>query len=244
MKLGVKIYPDNPEYARKIKDHVDFYEVMCVEGANYGFMSTLEKPLVLHAEDFKYQTNLANPANNIGSEHYLKFIFDLLKRYGAEHIIMNPGIRFNNKCTTDNMKVLFRKFPVRKIFIENQPPLKSRTYPFFCRSYDEVRIFLKNYQTKFCFDFDHAFASAFFFDKEPFEFCRNLLDLKPEHIHISNGKNLSYLDTHLHFDEGDFNMVAMKEMMPKDTYVTVDTVNDLQEQIEELKFLREPEYRG
>ncbi|MBU1975084.1 MAG: hypothetical protein KKG59_01630 [Nanoarchaeota archaeon] len=242
MKIGVKIHPDNKEYIQQIKPHVDFFEIIAIQGKSYGFLNRINIPLVIHAEDFKYKTNLANPANNDISAVYLRFAFDLLKEHKAEHLVLNPGVRFNNKCTSDNHAKIFHKFGYKKVLIENQPPLKNRTYPFYARNYDEMRQFLKKTKAGFCLDLDHAYASAFFFNRDPVDFIKDMLDLKPKHIHISNGRSQSYIDAHLHFAEGDFNMLQMKELIPNDVWVTIDTNSDLNEQLEEIKFLREPEY--
>jgi endonuclease IV len=238
MKIGVKLFADNKEYAKKIGKLVDFFEVIVEEGKNYSFLSKIDKPIVLHAEEFKFKTNLGNPENNAFSIQYLDHVFALLKTYGAQYIILNPGIRFNNKCTTQNHIALFKKYNVKKILLENQPPLKNRTYPFYCRNYDEAYELMKRSGVSLCFDFDHAYASSFFFERDSAKFCRDILDLKPRHIHISNGKNTSYIDYHLHFHEGDFNIMQMKELIPENVLVTIDTANDLDEQIEEIKFLR------
>lgn len=242
MKIGVKIHPDNKDYVKQIRPYVDFFEVVAIEGKNYSFLKTEKTPLVVHAEDFKYQANLANPGNNSINQRYLAFVFELLDELKAKHIVINPGVRFNNKCSTENHALLFKKFKSRKMLVENQPPLKNRTYPFYCRNYDEIRQFNKLTKTGFCMDLAHAYASAFFFNREPVDFCDHMLDLDPKHVHISNGRSQSYLDPHLHFDEGDFNMVQMKELIPRDAMVTLDTDNDLDAQIEEIKFLKEPEY--
>jgi endonuclease IV len=238
MKVGVKLWADNKDYARKIEKHVDFFEVIAEEGKNYSFLTKIKKPLIIHAEDFRFQTNLANPENNTLSIRYLTFAFDLLKKHGAPYIILNPGIRFNNKCIILNHVALFKKFNAKKILVENQPPLKNRTYPFFCRNYDEVYEMFRKTGVGFCLDFDHAYASSYFFERETMKFCCDLLDMKPRHIHISNGKNNSYIDYHLHFTEGDFNMMQMKELIPPDMWVTLDTANDLDQQLEEIRFLR------
>ncbi|MFH1915856.1 MAG: hypothetical protein ABIJ21_01195 [Nanoarchaeota archaeon] len=238
MKIGVKIYPDNISYAKKIEKFVDFYEVVIMEGKKYDFLKKLKHPFFFHSDDFKYQTNLANPDNNSASERYLKFSFDLMKQHKALGLITNPGTRFNNRCSTENLIRFFRKFGPKKIILENQPPLKNRTYPFFARNYDEVHQIMKKSGVSCCIDFDHAYASAFFFGKDPVRFCQDLLDLKPKNVHISNGRNESYIDSHLHFLEGDFNMMKMKSLIPPDVMVTIDTSNDFEIQLSEIKFLR------
>jgi endonuclease IV len=238
MKIGVKLFSQQKDYARKIGPHVDFFEVVAEEGKNYSFLSKIQKPLIIHAEDFKFQSNLANPENNSVSIAYLNFAFELMKTTKAEYVILNPGIRFNNKCTLQNHIELFKKFNAKKILIENQPPLKNRTYPFFARTYDEIYEFIKKTGVSFCLDFDHAYASSFFFERDAQKFCTDFLDLKPRHIHMSNGKNASYIDYHLHFNEGDFNMMQMKDLIPDDMWVTIDTQNDYDAQLEEIKFLR------
>jgi endonuclease IV len=238
MKIGVKLWADHKDYAKKILPHVDFFEVVAEAGKNFSFLSAIKKPVIIHAEDFSFQTNLANPENNAISKDYLQFALDLQKKINASYVILNPGIRFNNKCTIQNHIDLFKKLPVKKILFENQPPLKNRTYPFFCRTYDDLYDMCRKTGAGFCFDFDHAYASAFFFERDPVKFCKDILDLRPKHIHISNGKNASYIDYHLHFHEGDFNMMQMKELLPSDVWITVDTANDLDQQIEEIKFLR------
>jgi hypothetical protein len=238
MKVGVKIFPDNKEYAKRIESHVDFYEVVIIEGKKYDFMKKLDKPFFLHSEDFKYQTNLANPDVNKANVRYLSYALGLLKEYNALGLIVNPGTRFNNRCSIDNFVKLFKKFNAKKIIIENQPPLKNRTYPFFARNYDEVYTLLKKTGVFCCIDLLHAYSSSFFFDKDPEKFCKDLLDLKPKNIHISNGRNGSYIDYHLHFSDGDFNMMQMKALIPKDALVTLDTPNDFDIQLEEIRFIK------
>lgn len=237
VKVGVKIFPDNKEYVKKIDGYVDFYEIVIVEGKKYDFVSKIKKPFFFHSDDFKYQTNLSNPDVNNANEKYLAFSLALLKEHNALGLIVNPGTRFNNRCSTDNLVTLFKKYNAKKIIIENQPPLKNRTYPFFARNYDEMYTLLKKTGVSCCLDLLHAYASSFFFDKDPEKFCRDLLDLRPRNIHISNGKNGSYIDYHLHFSDGDFNMMQMKDIIPADSWVTLDTANDIDIQREEIKFI-------
>ncbi|MFH1072351.1 MAG: TIM barrel protein [Nanoarchaeota archaeon] len=244
MKIGVKIHPDNPGYLKDIKNYIDFIELVAIEGKSYNFLKSNQLPVIIHSEDFNYQANLVNADNNVVNKRYLEFLIDMVKKFKAPYIILNPGIKINNRCTVQNLSALLKKEYVKKVIIENQPALKNKTYPFFGRNYDEIQAILKQAGIGFCFDFAHAFASAFYFEKEPLRFCMDILELRPRHIHISNGRSMSFLDLHLHFTKGDFDMGKLKELIPKDAWVTVDTTNDLLEQLEEIAFLRGEQKSG
>ncbi|MFH1399937.1 MAG: TIM barrel protein, partial [Nanoarchaeota archaeon] len=156
----------------------------------------------------------------------------------AKFVVVNPGVKFNNRCSVQQFAAVLSRFPKERILFENMPPLRNRTYPHYGRNYDEVQSIIKLTGFGFCLDFCHAAASAYFFEREPVKFCEDLVDLNPTIFHLSNGKKRSFIDQHLHFDEGEFDMVAFRSMLPQDAWVELETPLHEHIQLREIEFLR------
>ncbi len=59
MKIGVKTY-DNPLFLKEFVDKVDFFEVMAIEGKDYSFLKSFNKPVVVHAQHDSFGINNAD----------------------------------------------------------------------------------------------------------------------------------------------------------------------------------------
>lgn len=72
----------------------------------------------------------------------------------------------------------------------------------------------------FVFDFAHAYITEQQLGFEPYSLIKKFMDKKPEHYHMTDTKE--YKD-HLLLGAGELDLKRIKNMIPDDAYVTIET---------------------
>ncbi len=241
MKIGIKIYPNNPdkgEYLKRIADVTDFIEVMAVRDADFGFMEDYDIPYVIHNEHFRFGVNLSDSGMLERNLVSVRFSQELADRFNARFIIVHPGLNDNDKCSIENVIKFLNMVNDERILIENLPYWATTGSHCFGRSFDELERIIKACGCGLCLDFGHASLCAYGFKREHVEFVKDLFKLNPVYFHISDGHAENDKDEHMHLGEGNLDLASFKRMIPDSAMVAIETRPELEKQMNDIRFMR------
>ncbi len=231
-KLGLKLWSVNTDYyyeeAKKLynKGVFDYIELYVVPNT----LETIDKwskigiPFIIHCPHFMHGFNLAKAEkkeNNFAIYQEVKQFADILN---AKYIIFHGGVDGDIKETARQLT----SFNEPRALIENKPmvALPNRMGGNFCRGYnkEEIQIVKQASSCGFCLDFGHAICAANFQKKEIYEYCKEFLALKPNMFHLTDNTDInSPYDTHPNLGKGQLNLEKIKQMLPQDAIITLET---------------------
>jgi len=218
MKIGVKTF-DNPNFLKYFEDKVDFFEIMALQKTDYSFLRNFSLPMVIHAEHQVYGTNPADISVkefNLKSINFARKIADLVN---AKKIIAHPGDLKNENCSEQNSVDFFNELNDERICIENLP-LKS-SYRKLCHWPEEVKSFITQTKTRFCFDINHFIKTPTRFNGD-YSFIKKFIELNPAHYHIG-GQRISDGKEHLCLADSELDLRKILSYYPKSAEITLET---------------------
>lgn len=242
MKIGVKVWPEQAEYAYRIAKHADFVEIMAKRGEDFSFLDDIGLPFVVHAEHGLLGVNYADNAKRDDAHKSISFAIQLADRLDARTIIAHPGYldgaatsRLENaieflSCIRDG-RILLENLLLKENFKD-----KLLECPFSMP--ERMDFMLKAAGKGFCLDFSHANVTASFLGMNYIELLEKFMELRPRHFHACGGVEGEPKDMHIHLWEGNLNIGAFKRMLPKDAWVTLETPCDLEGQIKDIEMMR------
>jgi endonuclease IV len=243
IKIGIKIGPqsDLKEFEKTVP-YADFIELYGKSGFDYSFVKKYKKPVVVHAPNFGQGINYANSCKEGANLASLTWAKETADFFGSDKIIVHAEL-IENDCSDikNSINFLIKNFD-KRIHIENMP-YSSMGYRHIGAEPKEIREIIEKTGVNFCLDLSHAAEYAAFIKKDYEKVINELLSLKPNHFHLSDS-NLEAVfkedfdELHLNFFKGNIDLVGIKGLIPKDSWVTLETVNIFKEQIKEIEFLK------
>lgn len=231
-KIGLKLWSINTdcyydEAIRLYKDGVfDYVELYVVPNSTdtIGKWKKLNIPFIIHCPHFAHGFNMAKVEKKESNLKIYKQVKMFADELSAKYIIFHGGIDGNVEETAKQLA----SFNEPRALIENKPmvALPNKMGGEFCRGYnpDEIRLIKEVAKCGFCLDFGHAICSANSQGKGVYEYCRKFLQFKPNMFHLTDNKDItSPYDTHLHLGTGTLDIDKIKEMLPNDAIVTLET---------------------
>lgn len=231
-KIGLKLWSINTDYyydeaIRLYKDGVfDYVELYVVPNSTdtIGKWKKLNIPFIIHCPHFAHGFNMAKVEKKESNLKIYKQVKMFADELGAKYIIFHGGIDGNAEETAKQLA----SFNDPRALIENKPmvALPNKMGGEFCRGYnpDEIRLIKEVAKCGFCLDFGHAICSANSQGKDIYEYCREFLQFEPNMFHLTDNKDItSPYDTHLHLGTGTLDIDKIKEMLPNDAIVTLET---------------------
>ena len=203
----------------------------------------LEIPFIIHAPHSMHGFNLAKKDfehSNIEIYNELRLFADSLNTH---YIIFHGGTDGDIKETARQLA----SFKDSRALIENKPfiALPNKVSGKYCRGFniDEIKFVMDNTGCGFCFDFGHAICAANSQNLDPYEYCRDFLQLNPSMFHLTDIDDItSELDSHPHLGKGQLDFSRIIAMIPNDSYVTFETVKNSKENlndfIEDMKWIK------
>jgi len=239
MKVGVKVFYSSgiKSYLNKIIDKLDFYETMAVVGRRYHKFRELNMPCVIHCEHDRWNVNLANPRRRRRNRNAVHKAIEVADELDAKHIIVHPGIIENEECCKEQVVDMLREFKDKRIILENVP-VGTKGIENVGYSYEEMEYLLKKSKSKMLLDFPHAAESAAWRGKNIVEFWKKMIGLKPAHYHLSDTDVHQTYDMHKHLGEGKLPLEKVKELIPKNAWVTLEVPHDWQKSERDLLWLK------
>jgi endonuclease IV len=239
MKVGIKIYYPQEDYMKKILEHVDFFEVMAIEAENYEFLKQFDIPFIIHTEHGKFGVNIADPELKERSSKALEFAIKLADMTDARTIIIHPGFVKNGGESEKTSLEFLKNYTDSRIVIENMP-IKNDRMRFLGNTAEDMARIMRATGFRMNLDVGHSSATASLLGKDHVEFTKSFMGLKPGHYHFSDSKVESGVDMHLHLGEGNLNLKAFRQMLPKNAWVTIETyTDDFQKQLNDIAFMRD-----
>ncbi len=238
MEIGIKIYPEDIAYAKKLSRYCDFFEVTAIPGSDFRALKSLKRPITIHAIHSKWGFNPANPEkqhtiNKKGIE-IAKKAADLLD---AETIVIHPGYIESAACSiTETIRTIKRLD--KRFTVENLPP-STGGFDHVGGSLKELKKILTTTKKSLCLDFPHAAEFAYQNRLDYIGFIKRMMRFKPKYFHISDTKIQDKKDMHLHLKEGNLKMEYFKDIVPDDARIVLETAHEFRKQHRDIDILRE-----
>ena len=242
-KLGLKLWSINTDYyyeeAVKLynKGIFDYIELYAVPNT----VNTIEKwqkigiPFIIHCPHFMHGFNLAQAEKRESNFAIYQEVKQFADKLNAKYIIFHGGVDGDIKETAKQLAT----FKEPRALLENKPMLAipNRMGGNFCRGYnaEEITTVQKAASCGFCLDFGHAICAANSLKKEVYTYCRDLLALGPKMFHLTDNTDInSPYDTHPHLGQGQLDLEKIKQMLPQDAIITLETDKDSKNNIDDF----------
>lgn len=249
--LGLKLWSINTDfylneakrlYENNIFDYIELYVVPnTLEHLTKWENSNI--PFIIHCPHFAHGFNLAK----IEKKESNRKIFDEVQKYAdtldVPYIVIHGGIDGNIQETAKQLA----SFKEPRALIENKPyiALPNRMGGNFCRGYniDEIQLVIDTANCGFCLDFGHAICAANSLAKEIYTYINEFIKLKPKMFHLTDMEDVtSEYDSHPHLGAGELNIDKIRQLLPKDAIITIETVKnsktDLTDFIADMSFMK------
>ncbi|MBN2566709.1 hypothetical protein JXB02_01330 [Candidatus Woesearchaeota archaeon] len=154
---------------------------------------------------------------------------------------LSPREREDASCTTGNALRFFERHADPRIMVENVPPF-SKGIVHMGTLPEEIRPFL-DIGLGFNLDFNHAAENAVYRRLDVADLWRRFLALRPRHFHcsdvvLSTVREAGWDEEHLNFGEGTMDLAKVRELLPDDAWVTLETPGILERQKADIAFMR------
>lgn len=245
MRIGLKLWSINETSINSAMDLFsqsvfDFIELFVVPGSVniLDKWSAVNIPFVLHAPhsysglnfSVKDQENI-----NFSLIDEVNFYYKKLK---PRYVIFHPGISGPIAESVRQILLAQRQYPdlMSIALIENKPMIGMHGERCVGYSLAELAFIIEQTKLGFCLDFGHAVCAAASQKKDWQSYIKELLSLKPNMFHLSDGHVASPQDEHLNIGYGDFDIdwmlsrVSSSEMVSLETQKkTLSNLDDFQE---------------
>jgi deoxyribonuclease-4 len=242
MKIGIKIWPDNAEYAFEISEHVDFIEIMAKRGEDFSFLSDIDLPFVIHAEHNDFGVNFTDVTKLALSKESSGFALELADRLNARTIIFHPGLMDGTQNTKAEHAIEFLKsMKDNRIVLENvllREPIKNRNFECPFATPDGMAKIMAETNKGMCLDFSHAQITSTQLGIDYIKTLEKFIEMRPRHFHACGGVEGDEKDMHIHLWEGNLNIAAFRHMLPKTAWVTLETPCDLEGQLRDIEMMK------
>jgi endonuclease IV len=237
---GLKLWSTNENYVKEairlfekgIYQYIEIYMLPGTEQKMVDMWKELEIPYVVHAPHFMAGLNLAKREQK---ETNFKLI-DETRRFAdelsAENIIVHPGVAGNIEETAMQIKEINEP----RIIVENKP-YYALVDGLICNgaTAEDIGFVMKEAEIGFCLDIGHAFCAARGLKKEPMEFLKSFLSLKPEMFHLTDGDYESIYDRHDHIGKGNYDKKKIVNLIPQGKRVAVETAKDSKDSLADFE---------
>jgi endonuclease IV len=237
MEIGVKIFPEDLAYAKRMAKYCDFFEVMAIPKSNFRALKQIGKPFTVHTIHSHWGFNPANPdkrsINKLGVDAASKAA-DILK---ADLIVVHPGELDTGRCSIEHSIRFLSRLDSRFI-VENMPALSGGS-PHVGGSIEDILRIREKTRKGMCLDFPHAAEFAHQNHIYYIDFVKQLLSLKPKYFHLSDTRIQGKKDMHLHLKEGNLKFWYFEKILPGDARVTLETAHEFRKQHHDIILARQ-----
>lgn len=238
MQIGIKIYPKDMDYAKRIAEYCDFFEVMAVPDSDFRPLKTLRKPFTIHTIHSRWGFNPADPEKHELNSLAVETAKSAADMLNAENIVIHPGYAESKKCSIKSSIRFIRPLDSRFI-VENMPAQNSYGKKNMGCSISEMKKIMKQARKGMCLDFPHAAEYAHKNRIYYIDFIRKMMKLKPRYFHISDTRIQNKRDLHLHLKEGNLKLWYFEKLIPKESRLLIETAHDFREQHRDILLLKE-----
>ena len=224
MKIGVKNYGDL-DYFRALNDRVDFFEIMAIEGKDYSFMEEFDKPITIHAQHEGFGINIADKTKTEKNLSSIRFAISLADKFNSKFIILHPGKVIDENCSEEQAISFLNSIKDKRVIVENVVFVKNKIGV----TPESISKLMKVTGRGLCFDVNHAIVTALELGKDPYEFLKEFVKLKPSYYHIGGQKMSKGADgTHLSFKDSDIDLDKIFKIIPKNAQIALEVSRDIE----------------
>jgi deoxyribonuclease IV len=245
MRIGLKLWSTNDFYIppaqdffkRKIFDYVELFTEPNSFRSHGSQWRDIGIPFVLHAPHSMQGLNLSLPDNLSKNKTYceeVQLYFDLLQ---PDYVVFHPGIMGSALETVRQINLLKNDFPdlFKKALMENKPKIGLNNERCVGVLPEELEEIVRQTQIGFCLDFGHAICAAAAEGKGYQEVINRFMTLLPSMFHLTDGLTASFIDSHLHFGTGDFNLSWLIAKISEQDSVTIETVKNSRTDLDDFE---------
>ena len=241
MKIGVKTY-SNKDYLKSFEDKVDFFEVMTLEKNNYDFLKEFKIPIVIHSQHRIFGINIADKEKTQINLNSINFSRKIADSCNSKKIILHPGDLENKNCSKENMMEFLKNVEDKRIIIENV--LTEGKVKRLGTTPDEIKEIIIETKKGFCFDINHALATAVLLKVDYLDFIREFIKLNPIHYHFGGQRitnpSLPFDEKeHLRLSDSDFDLKEVIKLIPRKAEITLETTTDLKKTEDDVRIMKE-----
>lgn len=255
MKLGLKLWSINTDFYLyeaiklfecNIYDYIELY-VVPKSNEELKKWNIVQKnhniPFIIHCPHFAHGFNLAKSEKKESNLKIYKEVKQFADELNSNYIIFHGGIDGKIEETAKQLA----SFKESRALIENKPykALPNKMNGDFCRGYniEEIKHVIEIANCGFCLDFGHAICSANSQQKNIYDYCKEFMKLSPKMFHLTDCQDItSVYDSHPHLGTGQLDIEKIKQILPKDAIITLETVKNSKENlddfIEDVKWLK------
>lgn len=237
MDIGIKIFPEDLEYAKRIANYCDFFEVMAVPKSDFSAMKALGKPFTIHTIHSHWGFNPTNPVKrklNLLGVYTAARAADILR---ADVIVVHPGQIESAKCSLKHAVSFISKLDSRFV-VENMPATVKEMSHVGCDIADLQQL-TRRPKKRVCLDFPHAAEYARSRGLDYRVFVKSLMDeFSPRYFHISDTRIQNRTDMHLHLKEGNLRLWYFEKIMPKNSRLLIETAHEFRKQHRDILLLK------
>jgi endonuclease IV len=244
MKIGVKLYPDRLEDAKRLQHDADYFEVLARQDQRKDVeaFGGLDKPtLVVHNEHLRFGVNISDRNKHDLNLKSVRFAQEMADRFDSKYIILHSGKK-DGDYSVRNIIDFYKEIGDKRIVTENLPfksKAAGKSYVGFGRIREEISEIMKAAGVGLCFDFGHAWSVAFGLGKDHVKMTREFLKLKPSMFHFYDSLLKGEMETHLNIGDGDADVAFFKSLLPRNAIVSLETdFQDPKKQLNDVRFMR------
>ena len=251
MRVGLKLWSVNTGlylheakrlYADKVFDYIELF-VVPDSLDRIPLWQDVEIPFVLHHAHSAAGFNPANAKDFAANERIAAQTRDYVQALNPKYIIFHGGTNGTPQEAARQLEYFREKyFSAQDVIVENKPfrPLQNKFGFTECRGSNiaELDTIINRVQCGMCLDFGHAVSSANSQHIYPYAFIRQLQDhFKPKMYHLSDVSDMtSEFDAHPHLGTGHLDIARIeKEILPPDAMVSIETVKDSKENLNDFQ---------
>ena len=239
MQFGLKIGSKNIKYTEDIlsffkKGYFQYIELFAVPDSfndTIGYWKQFSIPIIIHAPHSFAGMNLSLPEERENNKIKMEETFQFADALNSETVIFHSGVNGKIDETINQLK----PFVDSRCLIENKPMRGLNEEKCLGATPEEIKYISKELQIDFCFDFGHAICAANSLNREPFEFIKEFLELKPRMYHLTDGDYTSEYDSHLHYGKGTFPLKELLKIVPNGKKVTNEAKHNYDNNLEDFK---------
>ncbi len=237
MKIGMKIYSNQPEKVPIFSEFADFIEVLIIPGESIKPLLDFDVPYRVHAAHQGFGVNLADASVEGFSRKSILESMRVAEELNSPTVIIHPGAGDKAQALK-----LLEEFPSlagdTQLLLENLPKISDKNH--LMNFAGEAQAFL-DLGYGLCLDIGHAAGAAAALNKDYEQIILNFMKFNPNYFHVSNGITESTYDLHMPLRQGDFDLSFFKKQILKtlNPFITLETPFDLIENKKEFVYFKE-----
>lgn len=238
-KIGLKLWSTNRQY---IKDAIalyerglyDYIELFSVPGSYDEYIKDWEAlgiPYVIHAPHF-YQGMCLSLKEKFHDNMRLAFealkFADTLK---APWVVFHSGVNGSIYEVARQLKIISDS----RVLIENKPYAGLAGEVCNGSTPQDIAYLKAEAGVGFCLDIGHAICAANSFSRNHQEYLKEMLTLKPQMFHMTDGDANGMLDQHLHFGEGSYDFEMIAQLLPTNASISIECQHTYQDSLNDFE---------